>query len=145
MAKDALFLVLKLAKEAEEKASLQFRSAQMNHQKSRTQLDTLNNYRLDYMKQMGDKVGSNLTASHYQQFHQFIGQIDSAISQQVHAVQQAKQHEQQQQQLWLEKQQKRKAVATLLDKKAQRKQAAESKAEQKMLDEFAVQQFYRNR
>ena len=145
MKKDPLLTVLKLATNAEEQASVQYRSAKMDEKKSRTQLEALNNYRLDYMKQMNEKVGSNLTSSQYQQFHQFIGQIDQAIKQQVDALKQTEEISKHRHQHWLEKQQKRQAVEILLDKKAQKRQLAESKAEQKMFDEFAMQQFYRKR
>ena len=144
-AKDPLHTVLKLAVDAEEQASLQFRSATMDVQKVQSQLDALNQYRLDYMSQMKDKVGTNLTSSQYQQFHKFIAQIDQAISQQVEAVKQTEKIKEHRQQHWLEKQQKRKAVETLLDKKAQKRQVAEAKAEQKLFDEFAIQQYFRNK
>ncbi len=141
--KDPLHLVLKLAVDAEEQTSVQFRSASMEVQKVQSQLDALNKYRLDYMSQMNDKVGTNLSSSQYQQFHKFIAQIDQAVSQQVEAVKQAETFKLHRQKHWLEKQQKRKAVEILIDKKAQKLQMAEAKAEQKLFDEFAVQQYFR--
>ncbi|MBM7072224.1 flagellar export protein FliJ [Shewanella sp. 202IG2-18] len=145
IAKDPLFTVLKLATEAEEQASLQFRSATMDVQKAQSQLDALNQYRLDYMTQMKAKVGTNLTSSQYQQFHKFIAQIDQAVSQQVLAVKETEKIKEHRQKNWLEKQQKRKAVESLLDKKALKRQQAEAKSEQKLFDEFAVQQYFRNK
>ncbi|RLV61634.1 flagellar export protein FliJ [Parashewanella curva] len=145
MAKDPLNTVLKLAKDAEEQASLQYRSAKLDEQKARGQLEALNQYRLDYMRQMGDKVGSNLSSSQYQQFHKFICQIDQAIKQQVEAIRQTEEQLKHRHQHWLEKQQKRQAVEMLLEKKEQKRQAAQAKSEQKMIDEFAIQQFYRRK
>lgn len=143
--KDPLHTVLKLAADAEEQASLQFRSASMDLQKAQSQLVALNQYRLDYMSQMKDKVGTNLTSSQYQQFHKFIAQIDQAIAQQVETVKEAEKLKQHRQQHWLEKQQKRKAVEILLEKKAQKRQMAAAKAEQKLFDEFAMQQYFRKK
>ncbi|MCL1076635.1 flagellar export protein FliJ [Parashewanella spongiae] len=143
--KDPLQLVLQLAKDAEEQASLQLRSAKSEHQKARQQLDSLNNYRLEYMQQMSGKVGSNLSASQYHQFHRFVGQIDQAVGQQVEAVKKAEQQQGYRQQYWMEKQQKRKAVEMLLEKKAVKQQVTEAKSEQKLIDEFAIQQLFRNK
>ncbi len=143
--KDPLLIVLKLNKDAEEQASLQLRSAKLQHQKACQQLDALNNYRLEYMQQMSQKVGSNVSASQYHQFHRFVGQIDQAVGQQVEAVKQAEQQQGYRQQYWMEKQQKRKAVEMLLEKKAVKQQVVEAKSEQKLIDEFAIQQFFRNK
>ncbi|MDB2386231.1 flagellar export protein FliJ [Shewanella sp.] len=140
---DPLLTVLKLNKDAEEQASLQVRSAQLALQKQQNQLDALQNYRLDYMKQMEQQQGQNISASHYHQFHQFVRQIDAAIVQQVNSVQEASKQQQYRQINWQEKQQKRKAVELLLANKAEKAQLLEQRKEQKLVDEFASQQFYR--
>ena len=145
MASDPLIIVLKLATEAEEQAAMQLKSAQFEKQKRQGQLDALNNYRLDYMKQMKGQQGQSLSANQYHQFHQFIKQVDNAITQQVAAVKDAEQQVGYRQSHWLEKQQKRKAIEMLLAKKAQKAQIAESRREQKMSDEFAMQQYIRQR
>jgi flagellar FliJ protein len=145
MQKDPLLTVLKLAFDAEEKAALQLKSAQLDKQKYQTQLDVLNNYRLDYMKQMGDQQGKTLSANQYSQFHQFIKQVDNAIAQQVNAVKDAEVQVSYRQKNWLEKQQKRKAVEMLLAHKATKLAHAENVREQKMSDEFAMQQFIRRK
>ncbi|GIU50830.1 flagellar export protein FliJ [Shewanella sairae] len=142
---DPLHLVLKLAEEAEEQASLQLRSAEFELQRRQNQLTALQNYRLDYMKQMEQQQGQSISASHYHQFHQFVRQVDTAISQQVHTVQEADSLKQHRQAHWQEKQQKRKAVELLLANKAEKAKLAELRSEQKMIDEFASQQFYRKK
>ncbi|MBR9726772.1 flagellar export protein FliJ [Shewanella intestini] len=142
---DPLITVLKLASEAEEQAALQLKAAQFEKQKMQTQLDALNNYRLDYMKQIGAQQGHALSASHYHQFHRFIKQIDDAITQQVTAVKETEKQVGYRQIHWQEKQQKRKAVEMLLEKKRLAAEVAEAKREQKMSDEFAIQQYFRNR
>ncbi|WP_394128750.1 flagellar export protein FliJ [Shewanella maritima] len=143
--KDPLLTVLKLEKDAEEQAALQLRSAQLEAQKRQTQLNALNEYRLDYMKQMDGHTGQALSANHYHQFHRFIKQVDEAIGQQVGAVREAETQVGYRQKHWQEKQQKRKAVEMLLDKKRHIAQVAEDKREQKASDEFATQQYFRNK
>ncbi|MEZ9822575.1 flagellar export protein FliJ [Shewanella sp. 10N.286.45.A1] len=140
---DPLFTVLKLNQEAEEQASLQLRAAQLELQRRQSQLKALQDYRLDYMKQMEQQQGKNISASYYHQFHQFVRQVDDAIVQQVNSVQEAHTQQQHRQTHWQEKQQKRKAVELLLANKAEKAQLAEQRREQKMVDEFASQQFYR--
>ncbi len=143
--KDPLHTVLKLARDAEEQASLQFRSASADERKARSQLEALNRYRLDYMSQMKDKVGAHLSSSQYQQFHRFIAQIDQAVAQQAEAVRETEKLKAHRQKHWLEKQQKRKAVEILLEKKARKRQSAAARAEQKLSDEFAARQYSRNK
>ena len=143
MRKDPLLIVLDLAQDAEQQASLQMRSAQLDWQKACDQLGALNQYRLDYMKQLDDKIGQQISASFYQQFYRFIKQIDGAIEQQNNHVNQTNTIKEHRQQHWLEKQQKRKGIESLLEKKKQRQIVLENKREQKMIDEFAINQFLR--
>ncbi|ABS09066.1 MULTISPECIES: flagellar export protein FliJ [Shewanella] len=140
---DPLLLVLKLANDAEEQAALLLKSAQLECQKRLNQLSALNNYRLEYMKQMQSQQGQAISASHYHQFHRFIRQIDDAITQQNRVVADGEKQKEYRQQHWLEKQKKRKAVELLLASKEKKRQVVEQKREQKMTDEFASQQFYR--
>ncbi|MCL1073935.1 flagellar export protein FliJ [Shewanella dokdonensis] len=145
MAHDPLLTVLKLAKEAEEQAALRLKAAQFEHQKRVNQLQSLRDYRLDYMRQLAAQQGQQIRADYYQQFHRFVRQVDEAIKQQLAVVHEAEQQKQYRQQHWMEKQQKRKAVELLLEKKAQQKQLRENKQEQKLIDEFASQQFLRRK
>ncbi|ABM00499.1 flagellar export protein FliJ [Shewanella amazonensis] len=138
-----LLTVLKLAQDAEEQAALQLRSAQLELGRLKQQLDALNQYRLDYMRQLSGQEGKNISASYYQQFHRFIKQIDQAIGQQVQSVTGAETQLEHRRRHWLEKQQKRKAVELLLKHKADKREAKEARLEQKLLDEFAMQQFIR--
>lgn len=142
---DPLLTVLKLANEAEEQASLQLKSAQLNFQKCQSQLDALRNYRLDYMKQMESHHGKTISASYYHQFHQFVRQVDDAITKQILTVTEADNQRKHRQQFWQVKQQKRKAVELLLEHKAKKAEKVALRLEQKMIDEFASQQFYRKR
>ncbi|QFU23486.1 flagellar export protein FliJ [Shewanella eurypsychrophilus] len=142
---DPLLTVLKLANEAEEQASLQLKSAQLHFQKCQSQLDALRNYRLDYMKQMESHHGKTISASYYHQFHQFVRQVDDAITKQILTVTEADNQRKHRQLFWQEKQQKRKAVELLLEHKAKKAEKVALRLEQKMIDEFASQQFYRKR
>ncbi|NRD73347.1 flagellar export protein FliJ [Shewanella sp. VB17] len=140
---DPLDTVLKLTKEAEAQAGLQLKSAQLMLQKCQSQLEALRSYRLDYMKQIENYQGKSISASYYHQFHQFVRQIDEATTKQMASIQDADTQRIHRQQYWLEAQQKRKAVELLLSHKAEKKQQEEQRQEQKMIDEFAIQQLYK--
>jgi len=142
---DPLNTVLKLATEAEEQAAQQLQSAQLALKKCQSQLVALRNYRLEYMKQMETNHGKTISASYYHQFHQFVRQIDDAIVKQITSITEADNQRLHRQKYWQEKQQKRKAVELLLAHKAKKAQLAELRLEQKLIDEFASQQFYRKR
>ncbi|MBV7314796.1 flagellar export protein FliJ [Shewanella sp. NIFS-20-20] len=141
--KDPLQTVLKLVTEAEQQAALQLKSAQLECQKRQQQLNSLNQYRLDYMQQLKAQQGQDISASYYHQFHRFIRQIDEAITTQVKTVAEADNLRQHRQAHWLQRQQKRKSVEQLLAKKAQQADAKAQRLEQKQLDEFVVNQFAR--
>lgn len=145
MKADPLEKVLVLAYEAEEQASLQLKTAQSEWQKQQAQLEALQQYRLDYMKQMESQQGKTISASGYHQFHQFVKQIDEAIASQLDAVNDTQSMKQQRQSHWLACQQKHQAVKILLTNKAQKAQHKAMRLEQKLTDEFAMQQFYRKR
>ncbi|WP_299495099.1 flagellar export protein FliJ [uncultured Shewanella sp.] len=140
---EPLAKVLTLAFEAEEQARLQLKNAQFEWQKQQEQLDALQAYRLDYMKQMEDKQGQMISASQYHQFHQFVKQIDEAITNQLKAVKETDSMKLHRQNHWLSCQQKHQAIKILLDNKARKAALKAQLQEQKMTDEFAMQQFYR--
>ncbi|MCF1426706.1 MAG: flagellar export protein FliJ [Shewanella sp.] len=140
MTKDPLLTVFSLAQESEEQAGLQLRAAQSELQKQESQLQALNQYRLDYMQQLKDKSNGQVSITFYQQFHKFIKQIDDAISQQIRAVSQAEEVWAHRQQHWLEQQRKRKSVEQLLEKKARTAEMKQTRLEQKLSDEFTMQQ-----
>ncbi|MCL1124367.1 flagellar export protein FliJ [Shewanella surugensis] len=143
MKADPLEKALVLAQEAEEQASLQLKTAQFEWQKQQEQLGALQQYRLDYMKQMESQQGKSISASGYHQFHQFVKQIDEAIARQLEAVSETHSMKQHRQTHWLTCQQKHQAVGILLNNKAKKAQQQAMRLEQKMTDEFAMQQFYR--
>ena len=143
MANDPLLTVLSLAKEAEETAALELREAHSKVQQCEAQLQALNRYRLEYMQQLKDKASTQVSIVFFQQFHKFIKQIDDAIEQQLHAKAQVKDIHARKQSQWMQQQQKRKAVEQLLDKTAKAVELKAVRQEQKLNDEFAMQQFYR--
>ncbi|SHI10488.1 flagellar export protein FliJ [Ferrimonas marina] len=135
--------VLELAEQAFEQASLNLRSANSAVAACRQQLQQLQNYRWDYVKQAQQQAGATLSASDYQQYHHFIAKLDAAIVQQNNKLEQSVQAQQQRQGLWQEAQQRQKAIALLLEKEQTRRAQALAQREQRAMDEFALQQYVR--
>ena len=140
-----LLTVLKVEQNKEEQASRALQLAQSNVQQQQQKLNSLDQYRLNYLREMQDNARQGLGAKDYTQHLAFIGKLDLAIVQQTKILAQARGVEQQRKQQWLAQRQRRMSVEFLLDKKRQEIAKKEAKAEQAMLDEFATQKFFRNK
>jgi flagellar FliJ protein len=130
-------------REKEQKEAQLFQQAQLNVNQQKQKLSSLEQYRVDYIKDIQQTGKSGVTATHYQQHLSFVGKLDKACEQQMHIIARAKMAADQRKQLWLKQQQKVKAVELLLSKKEAVKLAKEARAEQAMMDEFASQRFFR--
>lgn len=142
MANSKLDLLLKLESDKEESLRIDYLKAQQHLQSNQQKLQGLNNFRLEYTQQLHLKGKSGLSSSGFSQYHAFIAKIEEAIRQQSSTVNTAKQVTTQRKTLWLKQQVKAKAVAKLIEKQALKQAALVAKSEQKMLDEFASNQFY---
>lgn len=139
-----LQLVAKIELEKEQKAAQMFQLAQQNVTQQRQKLSSLQQYRLDYLRQIQNTGKGGVGAKAYHQHLSFVGKLDKACQQQMGIISQATLVADQRKRAWLEQQKRRKAVDMLLDKKAQEAQKRESRLEQLMSDEFASQKFFRN-
>lgn len=139
-----LQLVARIELEKEQKAAQMFQMAQQNVMQQRQKLSSLQQYRLDYLRQIQNTGKSGVAAKAYHQHLSFVGKLDKACQQQMGIISQATLVADQRKRAWLEQQKRRKAVDMLLDKKALQAQKRESRLEQVMSDEFASQKFFRN-
>lgn len=145
MAANKLALLLKLENNKEEALRISYLQANQNLQLNQQKLQGLSNFRLEYSQQLHLKGREGLSSAGFSQYHAFITKIEEAIRQQASTVNTAKQVVTQRKALWLKQQVKAKAVAKLIEKQALRVQAIVAKDEQKMLDEFAANQFFQRR
>ncbi|MEQ5807041.1 flagellar export protein FliJ [Alteromonas sp. NFXS44] len=139
-----LALVAKFELEKEQKAAQQFQLAQQHVTQQRQKLSNLQQYRLDYVRQIQATGKGGVAAKAYHQHLSFVGKLDKACQQQMNVISQASLVAEQRKRAWLEQQKRRKAVDMLIDKKAKEAQRIEARREQQMLDEYASQKFYRN-
>lgn len=130
-------------REKELQCARDFQIAQQYAEQQKVKLTTLEQYRMDYLRQTQQNGSSGVTGQHFSQQLNFVGKLDKACEQQAGVHRQSLLVADQRKNQWLKQQQKRKAIETLLEKKARQQQLRELKAEQQLLDEFAIQQHIR--
>lgn len=139
-----LDLVAKFELEKEQKAAQLFQLAQQHVQQQRQKLSSLQQYRLDYLRQIQQNGKGGVGAKVYHQHLNFVGKLEKACQQQMNMISQANMVADQRKRAWLEQQKRRKAVDMLIEKKAEEKVRKEARQEQALMDEFAMQKFFRN-
>ena len=103
----------------------------------------LADYRIEYVQQTQQRGQQGMESRNFNQYLNFIGKLDAALTQQQQYVQQAKTTSEQRLQQLLAMQKKRKALEILIERELTEQQRKADKQEQKMLDEIATQQFFR--
>lgn len=97
----------------------------------------LENYKEEYLGNMKKSLGVGVTVDAYQNYQQFMVKLEQAISGQREAVKYAEGHLQVQRQLLQESQRKKLSYDVLLERADKRALKAETKRDQKMMDEYA--------
>ncbi|MBC3764996.1 flagellar export protein FliJ [Neptunicella marina] len=143
MADKQLQQVLRWEQDKEDRLARDFQQAQQHWQLQRSKLSGLENYRLDYLRQLQQKGTQGLKALSFGQHQAFIGKLDKACEEQNKIIAKAQMVAEQRKGQWLQQQKKRKAVEMLLDKKRQIQTLHEARQEQKLLDEVSLQRFIR--
>ena len=140
----ALQLLAERLQQAEDRAVRILALAQQDQQRYEMQLEALNQYRENYSSQLTERGAQGLTGLQFGHFQAFINKLDYASKQQLEGLNQVRQVTEKRRQEWLELQQQRKAIETLLERKAAQEAQRLARQEQKMLDEFSTfQHFHR--
>lgn len=136
-------LLIEQAQQQEHQASLALNQAQLEQQNYLQQLAQIEQYRLDYCRQLSERGQQGLTASQYSHLQKFLTQLDTTLEKQKQAggyfanqIEQCRQH-------WQAIQQKKRGIEWLLEKKQRERRLFLDKQEQKMMDEFVTLQFAR--
>jgi flagellar FliJ protein len=143
MALKQLQLLVKVQQEKEDKLQAQYQSALLNYQSVLQKYQGLADYRVDYVQQTQSRGQEGMASRQFNQYLNFIGKLDAALTAQQQYVQQAKASVDQRLTQLLAMQKKRKAMEVLIDRELAEIQRKADKQEQKMLDEIATQQFFR--
>ena len=143
MAMSQLALLIKVHQEKEEKLQAQFVQAQQFMLQAQQKYDGLANYRTDYVRQSQQRGTQGMQSRQFNQYLNFITKLDLALEQQNRQILQAKKVVEQRRQVWLDMQKKRKALELLIEKERVEQATKAAKAEQKLFDEIAGQQYFR--
>jgi len=133
----------KFESDKERKAAQELQHAEQDYQQNLLRLQSVGEYRLEYMKRLEQRSLSGVDSATYKHFHAFITKLDNAAEQVEIAIQQSKALVEQKRALWLTQRQKVKAVELLLEKRQAMLDLKANKLEQKMFDEIATQRFVR--
>ncbi len=135
---NAMEFLLEQAKEREDQAVLALNKARTELDDYYRQIEQIEKYRLDYCQQLVDRGQAGLTASEYGHLNRFLTQLDETLSKQKQAENHFKEQVENGQQYWLKTRQERMSYEWMIEKRVKEKQIAESKREQKQMDEFST-------
>ena len=137
--------LLKFEQKKEEQAENMLRNAENDYQQNITRLQSVADYRLEYMNRLSQRSLHGVDSATYNHYHAFIKKLDYASEQVKIAMHQAKALVEQSKERWIKQRQKVQAVEMLTAKRNSVLMKKESKKEQSMFDEISTQQFLRRR
>ncbi|MBL4942720.1 MAG: flagellar export protein FliJ [Colwellia sp.] len=137
--------LLKFEQGKEKEAANTLRTAENDYQQNLIRLQSVADYRLEYMSRLSQRSVLGLDSATYNHYHAFISKLDYAAEQVKIAMQQAKALVAQSKGLWLKQRQKVQAVEMLTEKRQLVLTKIANKKEQNMFDEIATQQFLRRK
>jgi flagellar FliJ protein len=139
-----LQMVADIETKKEQKLAQNYQFASKNLQDNNQKLAGLEQYRLDYLKLIQQKGQLGVDAKELHQHLSFVAKLDRACGQQVQFVSQALLVADQRQRQWLDQQKRRKAIDMLIHKKIKEEKLVESRQEQQLFDEIAIQKYVRS-
>jgi flagellar FliJ protein len=142
---NALDFLLEQAKEKEEQAVGALSQARSELESYYEQLKQIEQYRLDYCRQLVERGQQGLSASNYGHLNRFLTQLDETLKKQKEAEEHFTAQVENCQQHWMEMRKQRRSYEWLIEKKKTEKQRLQDKQEQKLMDEFSTLQFSRRR
>jgi len=142
MPRDALQLVYEQREKQVNQALQAYQRAQQALFEQRQQLQTLHQYRRQYINQLSEKGSQGLSISDLGKYQQFIVQIDQGVTKHQQGLTKFEYDVHAHKKMWVEAQVKCKAMAMLLEKKAKKRALIADKKEQALLDEFATFQHF---
>lgn len=145
MSMTQLNTLLKFETDNERKSAQALQQAELEYQQNLTRLQSVSDYRLEYMKRLETRSQIGIDSATYSHFHAFIAKLDNAAEQVEIAIRQAKALVEKRKNEWFLQRQKLKAVEHLIGKRKLASAKLADKQEQKMFDEIATQQFIRSR
>lgn len=107
------------------------------------QIKQVEEFRLEYIRNMESEGRNGFSGTKLLAYQAFIEKLDNIAIKQKVELERLKMLTEQKRQMYLTRQKERKIIETLIEKHKQARIKAELKAEQKLLDEFAVSKYAR--
>ena len=142
---NALEFLLEQAKERENQAVLALNKARSELEDYYRQVEQIEQYRLDYCKQLVERGQNGLSASEYGHLHRFLTQLDQTLTKQKEAEGHFKSQVSNCEEHWMEIRKQRRSYEWMIEKKKNEKLRLQEKREQKQMDEFSTLQFARRK
>ncbi|CAM4052341.1 flagellar export protein FliJ [Serratia silvae] len=139
-----LIILRDLAQDAVEQAAQQLGQARQAQQAAEQQLAMLLNYQDEYRQKLNSTLSSGMGSASWQNYQQFIGTLEQAISQHRQQLLQWSEKVERAVKQWQDKQQRLNAFETLNTRALTAEQMLENKRDQKLMDEFAQRSSQRN-
>ncbi|MEM0910053.1 MAG: flagellar FliJ family protein [Pseudomonadota bacterium] len=117
----------------------QYQHAQQHQHQQQKRLSDLENYRLQYLREIKSKVASGSKVNELIQYQNFVSKLDKACEQQVMMINQAVLVTAQRKRQFLTQQKRVDAIAKYHDKKVKKEKLHAERISQKQLDEVANQ------
>lgn len=133
-----------LAQDAVEQATQQLGQVRKAQQAAEQQFSMLLNYQDEYRQKLNNQLSGGMESSNWQNYQQFIGTLEQAITQHRQQLTQWGQKVDHAMKHWQDKQQRLNAFETLHSRAQSAEQQLENKRDQKLMDEFAQRSAQRN-
>jgi len=143
MAMKQLELLVSVQRQREDKLQAQFVQAQQFLLNQQQKYQGLADYRVDYIRQTQQRGADGMYSRQFNQYLNFITKLDQALAHQNLQIQQAQRVVDQRRNAWLAMQKKRKAIEQLIEREHEKLHLVAMRAEQKLSDEVAMQQYFR--
>ncbi|OCJ38966.1 flagellar export protein FliJ [Serratia sp. 14-2641] len=139
-----LIILRDLAQDAVEQAAQHLGQARQAQQAAEQQLAMLLNYQDEYRQKLNNTLSSGMGSASWQNYQQFIGTLEQAISQHRQQLLQWSEKVERAVKQWQDKQQRLNAFETLNTRAISAELMLENKRDQKLMDEFAQRSSQRN-
>lgn len=133
--------ILRIAESREQEAARILGQAQQQLSAIQHQLNELHQYRQDYRQKMHSSINTGLGAQNLNNYHRFLGQLDTAIEQLNGQMAQAKQQVDLCRQGWMKRHGRSRVLDKVREKAVLMERKIQDKREQSILDDRAPRGF----
>lgn len=137
--------VLDVEQKKEQQLCRSFEQAQAEVRQQTQRLSGLQQYRINYLRQVLERAASGMGSSTLSHYHKFVATLETAEQKQQELITNLQQKMNNYRQAWLKQKTRCEAIAKVLENRRNEAAIAAERKEQKVMDEFTSQQFFRRK